>query len=251
MDVMDTERDEAITAYVDGRMTALQRAAFEGRMGQDHTLRHQVAATQYVGQLARQMPVLPLPRHFALPAQYATPVVRRGLSAWWDWQWVSRAASLVCGAMCLLLLVVDAGQRMGYATKAAAATPRIEFAPAAPAAPAAPIPSPILNAFSQRETANAISGATLIANGVPVAPLSVITDLPGLPPVQATAPAIAQTPVPRLPEMLTITSTPIAANVNALEVPLAHPSPLPRVLALATLALAVLFGVAGWWRRPS
>ncbi len=256
---MDTERDEQITAYVDGQMTALQQAGFEGRIGQDSALRHQVAATQYVSQLARQMPVLTVPRHFGLPAHYATPVVRRGLSAWLDWQWISRAASLVCGAMCLLLLMVDAGQRMGYGSSVTASTPKIE------SAPAAPIPSPILNAFAQSEPANitqigtlpASSGATLIANGMPVAPLSVMTDLPSmsrsteaLPAIQATAPAIAQTPMPRLPQVLTITSTPITANIETLP-PTLNPSPLPRMLALATLVLAILFGVVGWRPRSS
>lgn len=259
----DKDKEEQITAYVDGEMTALQRAAFEGRMGQEAALRHQVATTRYVQQMAGQMPVRPVPRHFGLPAHYATPIVRRGLSAWLDWQVVSRAAALVCAAMCLLLLVVDAGQRMGYATHATAATPRIE---SASAAPAAPIPSPILNAFAQNDAAKtttmgtlpAHSGATLMANGVPIAPLSVMTDPPNmarssetLPPIQATAPAIAQTPVPRLPEVLTITSTPIAADGNAAASPTANPSPLPRLLALATLVFAGLFGVAGWWRRSA
>ncbi len=64
--------DEAITAYLDGRMRAEERAAFEAALAADEALREQVAAMQQVKCLLAAMPMREPPRSYRLtPAMVA------------------------------------------------------------------------------------------------------------------------------------------------------------------------------------
>ncbi|MCS7061402.1 MAG: hypothetical protein RMN25_09585 [Anaerolineae bacterium] len=59
--------DDLISAYLDGRLTASERAHFEARLQSDPTLRRQVEVTRLLIRTARTAPEPRLPRTFTLP----------------------------------------------------------------------------------------------------------------------------------------------------------------------------------------
>lgn len=70
----ETKREERVTAYVDGRLSADQTRQFEAQMAQDEILRAEVAALQAVKQQLTALPSVRAPRNYTLdPAIYGAP----------------------------------------------------------------------------------------------------------------------------------------------------------------------------------
>ncbi len=129
------QRDELLSAYLDGQLSAGERARLETRLAANPALRAELEALRHTVALVRDLPPVPIPRNFILPQAMAArprPVrPSRPRRAW--------AAPLLTAAtavVSLLFVVVLAGDlllsRMGGQA----------FAPAAEAPQAALAPSP-------------------------------------------------------------------------------------------------------------
>lgn len=67
----ETRRQERVNAYIDGEMTAAERAAFEDELARDAALRRDVAALQQIRTGIQLLPRRPVPRNFVLnPADF-------------------------------------------------------------------------------------------------------------------------------------------------------------------------------------
>ncbi len=92
--------DEAITAYLDGRMTAEERVAFEAALAADGALRERVAAMQQVKRLLAAMPMRKPPRSYRLtPAMVASAPSRPRRS------WPAPAAYRLAAAAVMVLFL--------------------------------------------------------------------------------------------------------------------------------------------------
>ncbi len=70
----NTKREERVTAYVDGRLSAEHTRQFEAQLAQDDALRAEVATLQAVKQQLTALPVVRAPRNYTLdPALYGAP----------------------------------------------------------------------------------------------------------------------------------------------------------------------------------
>ncbi len=151
--------DEAITAYLDGRMAAEERAAFEAALAADGALRERVAAMQQVKRLLAAMPMREPPRSYRL-----TPAMvdeRRASSR--------RPASLplyrLASAMAMVLLVAVGLLWMLHpplSQRAAPPPPQVQTLgeePALEAAPSVNEEAPMAaDSFEETETASSESG---------------------------------------------------------------------------------------------
>jgi hypothetical protein len=71
---VEEKRYEAISAYVDGALTAAERARFEAEMANDATLRAEVERLQIMRQQLRAMPHRRVPRSYSLdPSMFGAP----------------------------------------------------------------------------------------------------------------------------------------------------------------------------------
>ena len=108
--------DETITAYLDGRMTAEERAAFEAALAADGALRERVEAMRQVKQLLAAMPMREPPRSYRLTPEMVARPRRR-------FAFAPAAYRFAAAAVMVLLLFVGFlrwQQGMGY--RAAAPT---------------------------------------------------------------------------------------------------------------------------------
>ena len=239
--------DEMISAYVDGQLNEAERAALEARMRQDSALRQRIALTQLLKAETRQLPTPPLPRHFALPAQYARPPQRR----WWDGRWLFRAASLMSAGVCAVLLAIDAGQwtsRTAQVPQAVARTmtPILQTNVALPAETLALVTSsPLPNqTYANTEIAPKIAPDSMArsASMAPSVSMAPSTSTTTSTPVAASV-AIS-TPEPIATHLATVLPT----GPTMPEAPFTV-SQLPRLLALLTGLAAMLFAGLGWLKR--
>lgn len=121
-------RDELLSAYLDGQMSAEERARLEAQLATDRALRAELEALRYTVALVRDLPPVPIPRNFILPqtmAAHPRPVPPpRHRRAW--------AAPLLTAATAfasLLFVVVLAGDLLllgGGGLSAPVAEPQME-----------------------------------------------------------------------------------------------------------------------------
>lgn len=136
------QRDELLSAYLDGQLSAGERARLETQLAADLALRAELEALRHTVALVRDLPPVPIPRNFILPqamAAQARPVrPLRPRRAW--------AAPLLTAAtafVSLLFIVVLAGDLLlsgiGGQAFAPAAEPLLEVE--APQVALAPSPA--------------------------------------------------------------------------------------------------------------
>jgi len=98
--------EELISAYVDGQLSEVERAAFEARLTQDSALRRRVLATRLLVREARRLPPVALPRNFILSSDVRrTPARARVAFPRWAYQ----LGALAAAALCVALVVWDLG----------------------------------------------------------------------------------------------------------------------------------------------
>ncbi len=104
----DTKREERVTAYVDGRLSAEQRRQFEAQLAQDETLRAEVTALQAVKQQLTALPTVRAPRNYTLdPALYGAPDSAFGAQIYPAVRFATAMAALVFIFMVTLTLLPD------------------------------------------------------------------------------------------------------------------------------------------------
>jgi hypothetical protein len=122
------QRDELLSAYLDGRLDAGERARLEARLAADPALRAELQALRRTVALVRDLPRVPAPRNFILPRATVTrprpiPLRSRRLLAPLLTAATSIAALLFVVALASNLLSAAAGRRLALAPAAPAAVP--------------------------------------------------------------------------------------------------------------------------------
>ena len=242
--------DELISAYIDGQLSSTEQAALEARMGQDPTLRQQVALTQLLVSETRQLSAPVLPRHFALPNAYVRPAQR---NRWgWDGRWLFRATSLLSAGLCAVLFAIDAGQWAGRNAQPQQAVARTM--------------TPITETLPQSSGAGTLPPTVVIQSIAATLPNATLTDQPQQTAPETMAKAVrslsvetyAATPIATLPivnspeptatPLIQTPQTPLAIPT----VPNAEPFPvslLPQALAALAGLAALFFAGLGWRQR--
>src|SRR5512135_1837049 len=103
----DAKRDALLSAYLDGQLSASERARLEAQLAADADLRAELSALRCTVGLLRQLPAAPMPRNFLLPVSpqaQQRPVARSRLA--FAAPWLTAAAA----AVATMLAVVLAGQ---------------------------------------------------------------------------------------------------------------------------------------------
>ncbi|MCS6848459.1 MAG: hypothetical protein RMN52_12195 [Anaerolineae bacterium] len=240
--------DELISAYVDGRLSEAERAAFDARMVQDPALRRRVAATRLLVREARALPAVQPPRNFILPLdagrKQAAPEPRRSSFS----PWIFRLGSLAATLIFVSLVAFE----------------WLRPAPFAAAPAAVPAAAPAAQMSSQRE----LPAAAPAQPAVEMAPMLIVTGTAALlvTPMQSealpadqiqaagaldAAPAGADAAQPSRRAMSEPAAT-VAAAEPARQPPAppaAGPITPARVLAVLALLAAVVLGLLGWVRR--
>ncbi|RLC91514.1 MAG: hypothetical protein DRI77_13755 [Chloroflexi bacterium] len=70
-------RDEMLSAYVDGQLSAGERVRLEAQLAADSALQAELEALRHTVALVRDLPPVPLPRNFILPQEMKTSVAAR------------------------------------------------------------------------------------------------------------------------------------------------------------------------------
>jgi len=121
-------RDELLSAYLDGQMSAEERARLEAQLATDRALRAELEALRHTVALVRDLPPVPIPRNFILPQTMAArsrpvppPRHRRA--------WTAPLLTAATAFASLLFVVVLAGDLLllgGGGLSAPAAEPQME-----------------------------------------------------------------------------------------------------------------------------
>ena len=118
-----------LSAYIDGEVTADERAVIESHLATCADCQRDLAALRQTVALLSQLPSVAAPRPFTLRPADVAQVARRSAdrAAWW--QWVAKAPGVVAGLAALLCVVLVGGVllmgRVGPGTV-------LDMAPAAP-----------------------------------------------------------------------------------------------------------------------
>jgi hypothetical protein len=136
------QRDELLSAYLDGQLSAGERARLETRLAADLALRAELEALRHTVALVRDLPPAPIPRNFILPqAMAARPRPVRPLRP--RRAWAAPLLTAATAVVSLLFVIVLAGDllfsNIGGQAFAPAAEPLLEAE--APQAALAPSPT--------------------------------------------------------------------------------------------------------------
>jgi len=136
------QRDELLSAYLDGQLSAGERARLEAQLAADPALRAELEALRHTVALVRELPPVPIPRNFILPrAMAARPRPVRPLRP--RRAWAAPLLTAATAVVSLLFVVVLAGDLLlsgiGGQAFAPAAEPLLEAE--APQAALAPSPA--------------------------------------------------------------------------------------------------------------
>ena len=71
------QRDELLSAYVDGQLSAGERARLEAQLATDPALQAELEALRHTVALVRDLPPVPIPRNFILPQKMKITVAAR------------------------------------------------------------------------------------------------------------------------------------------------------------------------------
>jgi hypothetical protein len=244
------QRDELLSAYLDGQLSAGERARLETQLAADLALRAELEALRHTVALVRDLPPVPIPRNFILPqAMAARPRPVRPLRP--RRAWAAPLLTAATAVVSLLFVVVLAGDLLlsgiGGQAFAPAAEPLLE----AEAPQVALAPSPVseqveVEAVVEAEAEEEIEAEEVeeeVEKAVPAAtaPAAAMEAPPEAPP-EATAeveadhaetPEGAESPVPAMggggPDEEAAAPTPTAVPPGTEEVAAA-----PTVAATAT-----------------
>jgi anti-sigma factor RsiW len=119
----DEQRDELLSAYLDGELPADVRIRLEERCTVDPQLRAELAALRQTVRLLHQMRPMPVPRNFILPETVAgvQPAQRARSRLAWAAPWLTAATA----AVSLLFVLVLAGGVLFAVSSPAAMAPAI------------------------------------------------------------------------------------------------------------------------------
>jgi len=125
------QRDELLSAYLDGGLSARERARLEAQLATDPALRAELETLRHTVALMHELPSVPLPRNFVLPQTMATRP-RPAPSARLRRVWAAPALMAATAVVSFLFVVVVVGDllffRPGGATFAPAAEPPAQVA---------------------------------------------------------------------------------------------------------------------------
>lgn len=248
--------EELISAYVDGRMSEPERAAFEARLKAEDALRRQVAVTRLLVDQSRQVEVVPAPRNFILPQDFgkatqpATPTKR------FDWRLLFfRFGSVTAAIVFVFAVAFDALRSTPPAAPAIAPmAAQVESTPAQEAANTTNIEPVTATATPEQETA----GAAAMPAGTPMMqsralPADAMTTME-ITTATVSLDATAESLTPSLPGAASVESAPAPMQqTQAYEASAAPASPAPlitplRIFAVLALLIAIGLGIAGWRR---
>jgi len=120
-------RDELLSAYLDGELSAEERARLETQLATDAALRAELDALRHTVSLVRGLPSIPVPRNFILPQTAGAsprPAQRVRLRRAWAAPFLTAATAVVS----LLFVVVLAGDLLFSGMGGLASTPAPERA---------------------------------------------------------------------------------------------------------------------------
>ncbi len=166
-------RDELLSAYLDGQLSAEERARLEAQLTAEPALRAELEALRHTVALVRGLPPVPIPRNFILP-QTAAARPRPAVPVRPRRAWAAPLLTAATGVVSLLFMVVLAGNLLLPHTRG-----NLAFAPAAAPLPeieapqAAVEPSPP----SQKAATEEVEEIEPAYAGAPT-PLSLATEAP-------------------------------------------------------------------------
>jgi len=153
------QRDELLSAYLDGELSARERARLEAQLATDPALQAEVDTLRHTVALVRDLPSVPIPRNFILPQTMAArprplrpPRLRRA--------WTAPLLTAATTVVSLLFIVVLAGDLLlsrGVGSAFAPAT-ELMMEDEAPQAALAPLP-----VSEEVEAEKAVPAATMPA----------------------------------------------------------------------------------------
>lgn len=122
------QRDELLSAYLDGQLSAGERARLEAQLATDPALRAELEALRHTVALVRDLPPVPIPRNFILPPTVAARP-RPAPSARLRHAWAAPLLTTATAVVSFLFVVVLAGDLLlsgagGLAFAPAAAPPK-------------------------------------------------------------------------------------------------------------------------------
>jgi anti-sigma factor RsiW len=192
------QRDELLSAYLDGQLSAGERARLETQLGADPALRAELESLRHTVALVRDLPPVPIPRNFILsPAMAARLRPVRPLPP--RRAWAAPLLTAATAVVSLLFVVVLAADLllsgMGGQAFAPAAEPLLEAE--APQAALAPSPASeqvevevVVEAEAEEETvAEEVAGEEEVEKAVPAAtaPAAAAMEAPAEAPAETTA----------------------------------------------------------------
>jgi hypothetical protein len=136
------QRDELLSAYLDGELSADERARLEAQLAADPGLRAELDALRHTVALVRDLPSVSVPRNFILPRDVAArpgPARHARPRLAWAAPFLTAATAVVS----LLFVVVLAGNLLflGAGDRASAPRPEPQMAAEAPRELPAPVPA--------------------------------------------------------------------------------------------------------------
>jgi len=199
------QRDELLSAYLDGQLSAGERTRLEAQLADGPALQAEFEALRHTVALVRSLPPLPVPRNFILSQRIAAhPRPARLLRPRYTWAApLLTAATAVVGLVCVAVLAGDlllsGAGRMALAPAAAPMEPpqavaeaavevevtveveKVVLATAAPALPAEVPPREVAPAATAEAESYVVeTPARMEAPGAPAAPAPTPSPLPML-----------------------------------------------------------------------
>ena len=138
---------EALSAYLDGRLSPRERARLEARLAREPALRQRLAELRALRAALRDLPPPRVPRNFTLRPEMVRPTASPRRGTWWRWATALTAL--------LLVLVVLADWGLGRMALQAAAPPEPAKKPAVALPQVAPLASPEEGLSAARPSAGA------------------------------------------------------------------------------------------------
>jgi hypothetical protein len=249
--------EELISAYVDGRMSEPERAAFEARLQADAALRRQLAVTRLLVVQSRQVESVPAPKNFILPHDFGKATQPATSSKRIDWRLLFFRFGSVAAAMVFVFAVAfDALRSTPAATPAAAPMAAQAEVTLAPEAAIATNIEPVTATMAPEQAPAA--GAAAMPAGTPMMqsramPAEAMTTMEmtsTITPPDGAADAMTAS----LPSAASAKSAPVPMQqTQAYEAPAAPAPPEPlitpaRIIAALALLFAITLGIAGWRR---
>lgn len=221
-------RDELLSAYLDGQLSAEARARLEAQLATDPALHAELEALRRTVALVRDLPRVSAPRNFILPQAAATrprsvPLhVRRSLAPWLTA--ATSVAALLFIAILLSDLITSASGRAFAPTaplyveeQETVAITEVEqgtWATAPAASPLAMVATTEEESTGKEEQQDMMAAPAVLPSPVPDSPAAEEGGLapaatPGPTETERVAGVLSPTPVPEIPKYVDVTAPPI------------------------------------------